>query len=62
MSDLTRYIEGQQGVIRQLRARGLPTCMATHILNKLIAEREAAAAEARMRLFAVPGKVQSLPH
>jgi len=56
MSDnLQVYIEGQQAVIRQLRARGLPTHMANHLLEKLISERDAAAAEARMRLFAAPG-------
>ncbi len=48
------YIEGQRAVIRQLRARGLPTYTASHMLKKLIAERNAAAAEARMRLYAAP--------
>jgi len=52
------YIEGQRAVIRQLRARGLPTYMATNILEKLISERDAAAVDARMRLFAAP---RSLP-
>ena len=49
------YIEGQRAVIRQLRARGLPTTMQATILRKLISERNAAAAQARMRLYAVPG-------
>ncbi len=49
------YIEGQRAVIRQLSARGLPTTMQASILRKLISERNAAVAEARMRLYAVPG-------
>lgn len=48
------YIEGQRAVIRQLSARGLPTTMQASILRKLISERNAAVAEARMRLYAVP--------
>jgi hypothetical protein len=53
MSDhVEMYIEGQRAVIRQLRARGLPTYMATGLLEKLISERDAAAVEVRLRLFA----------
>jgi hypothetical protein len=50
--DVQVYIEGQRAVIRQLSARGLPTYKQISILRKLIAERNAAAAETRIRLYA----------
>jgi len=50
--DVQIYIEGQRAVIRQLSARGLPTEKQTSILRKLISERNAAAAEARIHLYA----------
>ena len=50
--DVQLYIEGQRAVIRQLRARGLPTYKQASILKKLISEQDAAAAEARIRLYA----------
>ena len=50
--DVQLYIEGQRAVIRQLSARGLPTFKQTSILRKLISEQNAAAAEARIRLYA----------
>lgn len=52
--DVQRYIEGQRAVIRQLRARGLPTDKQASILEKLISEQHGAAAEARIRLYARP--------
>jgi hypothetical protein len=52
--DVQIYIEGQRGVIRQLSERGLPTYKQASILRKLISERNAAAAEARIRLYARP--------
>jgi len=50
--DAQLYIEGQRAVIRQLSARGLPTFKQSSILRKLISEQNAAAAEARIRLYA----------
>lgn len=50
--DVQVYIEGQRAVIRQLSARGLPTFKQASILRKLISERNAAAAEARIHLYA----------
>jgi hypothetical protein len=50
--DVQIYIEGQRAVIRQLSARGLPTFKQASILRKLISERNAAAAEARIHLYA----------
>ena len=50
--DVQIYIEGQRAVIRQLSARGLPTDKQTSILRKLISERNAAVAEARIHLYA----------
>jgi hypothetical protein len=53
MSDeVQAYIEGQRAVIRQLGARGLPTHKQTTVLRKLISEQNAAAAAARIRLYA----------
>ncbi len=52
--DVQIYIEGQRAVIRQLSARGLPTATQTGILRKLIAERNAAVADERIRLYARP--------
>jgi hypothetical protein len=52
--DVQIYIEGQRAVIRQLNARGLPTYKQASILHKLISERNAAATEARIRLYARP--------
>ncbi len=50
--DVQLYIEGQRAVIRQFSARGLPTYKQTGILRKLISERNAGAAEERIRLYA----------
>jgi hypothetical protein len=50
--DVERYIEGQRAVIRQFSARGLPVATQVSILRKLISERNAAQAEARIRLYA----------
>ena len=50
--DVQLYIEGQRAVIRQMSARGLPTYKQSSILRKLISEQNAAAAEARIRLYA----------
>jgi hypothetical protein len=52
--DVQVYIEGQRAMIRQLSARGLPTYKQATILRKLISEQNAAAAEARIRLYARP--------
>lgn len=52
--DVQLYIEGQRAVIRQLSARGLPTFKQVRILRKLVSEQNAAAAEARIRLYARP--------
>ena len=53
--DVQIYIEGQRALIRQLSARGLPTEKQANVLRKLISEQNAAAAEARIRLYARPG-------
>jgi hypothetical protein len=50
--DIQLYIEGQRAVIRQLSERGLPTYKQISILRKLISERNAVAAEERIRLYA----------
>jgi len=53
MSDeVQAYIEGQRALIRQFSARGLPTATQSTILRKLIAEQNAQAAAARIRLYA----------
>ena len=40
--DRAAQIASQQALIDELRARGLPTYMATNILEKLITDRDAA--------------------
>jgi len=50
--DRSEEIARHEALIGDLRARGLPTYMATNILEKLITDRDAAAADARMHRHA----------
>jgi hypothetical protein len=47
-SDFDGPIASQEALIAQLRSRGLPTYMATNILEKLITDQDAAAARTRL--------------
>jgi hypothetical protein len=44
MDPIGQNIQKQQAVIELLRARGLPTCMATTILERLVSDRDAVTA------------------
>lgn len=55
-SDRAAEIARHEALIRALGARGLPTHMATNILEKLMAEQDAVAARADMRRAGVPAQ------